>query len=307
MTPSHPRRRRRLALATVVSATALAAVAAWFLGPSQVATGTTPSAGGTYTNSPSPAPSPAASALTSPSPTRTSARPSRTTTTTSSRRFRLLAPGAALPSGARCATAVRAVPIAENKADNATANRTAGKKVPGAKGLITRVNGNFTGTTGQILRWAACKWGINEDMVKAQVAVESWWRMNTKGDWGTDASRCPAGHKLGADGKPGTCPESYGLLQVRYPYNVTAFPGAGKSSAMNVDYGYAVWRECYEGRMTWLNTVERGSEYRAGDAWGCMGVWFSGRWHNAGADKYIARVKEYRAQRIWETPNFQQP
>ncbi len=291
MTPSHPhrRRRRRLALATAVPATALAAVAAWSLGPLPAATGATPSA------------------LTSPSPTGTSARPAKTTATTSSPRFRLRAPGTALPSGARCATAVRAVPVAENKAVNATANRTVGKKVPGAKGLMSRVNGKFTGTTGQILRWAACKWGVNEDMVKAQVAVESWWRMNTKGDWGTDASRCPAGHKLGADGKPGTCPESHGLLQVRYPYNMPAFPGVAESSAMNVDYAYAVWRECYEGQTTWLNTVERGSEYKAGDAWGCMGVWFSGRWHNAGADKYIARVKEYRAQRIWETPNFQQP
>jgi len=144
-------------------------------------------------------------------------------------------------------------------------------------------------------------------MVKAQAAVESWWRMDNKGDWGTDASRCPSNHGPGVDGKPGQCPESYGMLQVRYPYNQSAFPAAEKSTAMNADFAYAVWRSCYEGQMTWLNTVERGSEYKAGDAWGCTGVWFSGRWHNADADGYITKVKSYLAQQIWKTANFQQP
>ncbi len=144
-------------------------------------------------------------------------------------------------------------------------------------------------------------------MVKAQTAIESWWHMGNKGGWGTDPARCPADHGLGVDGTPGKCPESFGLLQVRYPYNVDAFPGVARSSAMNSDYGYAVWRSCYEGKMTWLNTVERGSDYAAGDAWGCMGVHFSGRWHTAAAQGYITRVKDYLAQRIWTTPNFQQP
>jgi autotransporter family porin len=216
-------------------------------------------------------------------------------------------PGASLPSGAQCATWVRAIPAAENKGTNATANKTTGHPIAGATGLTAKVNGDFTGTTAQILRWAACKWGVDEDMVKAQAAIESWWRMNTLGDWGTDATRCPPGHGLGADGKAGSCPESYGLLQVRYPYNVPAFPGVATSSAMNADYAYSSWRACFEGSLTWLNTVDRGSQYAAGDAWGCMGVWFAGRWHTAAADGYVVRVKDYLAQRIWETPNFQQP
>ncbi|MFD0578455.1 hypothetical protein [Dactylosporangium darangshiense] len=97
------------------------------------------------------------------------------------------------------------------------------------------------------------------------------------------------------------------MLQVRYPYNLAAFPDVEKSTAMNVDYAYAVWRDCYEGKMTWLNTVERGSQYAAGDAWGCMGVWFSGRWHTSAAEGYITRVRNYMSQRIWTTLNFQQP
>jgi RNA polymerase sigma factor (sigma-70 family) len=243
----------------------------------------------------------------SPSATMAGATPTESQASLPSGQFRLLAPGAALPSGAECAAAVRAAPIAENKSVNTTANKTTGHTVPGASGLLSRVDGNFTGTTEQILRWAACKWGIDEDMVKAQAAIESWWHMDNKGDWGTDASRCPANHGLGVDGTPGKCPESYGMLQVRYPYNVSAFPGVETSTAMNIDYAYAVWRDCYEGGMTWLNTVERGSEYGAGDAWGCVGVHFSGRWHTPAADGYTTRVNDYLDQRIWETPDFQQP
>jgi hypothetical protein len=39
-----------------------------------------------------------------------------------------------------------------------------------------------TGTTREILRWAACKWGIDQSIVFAQAAVESWWRQTTMGD-----------------------------------------------------------------------------------------------------------------------------
>jgi RNA polymerase sigma factor (sigma-70 family) len=254
----------------------------------------------TATNWPRPAP---ASPLAAPS----TAPPATATETPPSSHFGLLPPGATLPSGAQCATAVRSVPSTENKGINTTANHTIGHTVPDSTGMIARVDGNFTGTTEQILRWTACKWGIDEDMLKAQAAIQSWWHMDNRSDWGTDASRCPAGHGPGVDGTPGQCPESYGLLLVRYPYNVNAFPGVDTSSAMNTDYAYAVWRSCYEGGMTWLNTVERGSDYAAGDAWGCMGVWYSGRWHTIIADGYITRVKDYLAQRIWETPNFQQP
>lgn len=244
---------------------------------------------------------------TAPRPTRPSSTPTSGSGQSARTRFSTLPPGSVLPSGAQCAARVRATPIPENKAGNAVANRTTGHPVSGSTGHQTRVDGNFTGTTAQILRWAACKWGLDEDLVKAQAAIESWWRMDTKGDWGTDPGRCPPGHGLGADGKKGSCPESFGLIQIRFPYNVAAFPGAVTSSAFNADYAYANWRSCYEGQWTWLNTVERGLEYRAGDALGCMGVWFSGRWHTAAADGYVARVQDYLTRRIWETPNFRQP
>ena len=38
-------------------------------------------------------------------------------------------------------------------------------------------------------------------------------------------------HGLGADGKPGQCAESYGILQNRYPYEQSAWPGIGPSNS----------------------------------------------------------------------------
>ncbi len=125
--------------------------------------------------------------------------------------FHTLPPGAKLPSGAQCRKLVNKTPEREIKAMNRPYNRRTGQKVgknfftgdsPKANARIApRINGAYTGSTIDILRWAACKWGIDQDIVFAQAAVESWWRQTTKGDWGTDAAACPAGHKLGQDGR----------------------------------------------------------------------------------------------------------
>jgi hypothetical protein len=229
--------------------------------------------------------------------------------------FHTLPPGAALPSGAQCAGWVRARPIAENKGVNSRYNQATGQPVgagflagdePQADQLIApRINGDFTGTTAEILRWAACKWGIDQDIVFAQAAVESWWRQTTLGDW--ESSGCPPGHGPGVDGKPGLCPQSWGILQNRYPYEQSSWPGIADSTAMNADTAYAIWRSCYDGYETWLNTVQHMGSYQAGDAWGCVGRWFAGRWHTAPAQQYIRSVRKYLRERIWLQPDFQQP
>ncbi len=118
---------------------------------------------------------------------------------------------------------------------------------------------------------------------------------------------CAPGRGFGVDGKPGQCPESFGILQNRYPYEHSGWPGIATSTAMNADLAYGIFRACFEGYEGWLNTVEQGQHYAAGDAWGCIGRWFAGRWHTQLANDYTARVKDYLSQRIWETANFQEP
>ncbi|MGI9030104.1 MAG: hypothetical protein ACR2HP_08985 [Ilumatobacteraceae bacterium] len=222
-------------------------------------------------------------------------------------RFATLPPGSALPSSAECAARVRPAP--EVRAVNAPYNATTGYSFTpdywAATAELSRVDGNFTGTTDQILQWAACKWGIDEDVVRAQMAKESWWDQRNEGDWWSyPAEECPPGHAPGVDVRPGQCPQSLGIGQARFDAGNQAFPGVESSTAMNVDYTYAIWRACFEGKETWLNGVERGRQYGAGDLWGCVGRWFAGRWYTQPAQGYIADVQSYLSQRIWTTPDF---
>lgn len=237
---------------------------------------------------------------------------------TSPSHFRTLPPGASLPSGSQCATWVRSRPLPERRAVNRRFNQATGHRVgpslfdPGATDprantwIAARIDGAFTGSTQEILRWTACKWGIDEDLVYAQAAVESWWRQTTQGDWGSDPAACAPGHGLGADGRAGQCPQSFGVLQNRYPFERSAWPGIQGSTAMNADTAYATWRACFEGYEHWLNDVDRGRQYASGDAWGCVGRWFSGRWHTDAAEQYVAKVKDYLVRRVWETADFQE-
>jgi hypothetical protein len=222
-------------------------------------------------------------------------------------RFTTVPPGGALPSDEQCAAEVKASSqnARETVPGNLPFNHVRGNQslpsdffAPGSgdpredQKIASRVTGDFTGTTAQILQWAACKWGIDERYVRAQATVESSWHQTKYGDWTGDPARCAPGHGLGADGRGGQCPESFGLLQVRYAYFPGAFPSAIDSTAFNVDTAYGVWRACYEGYEWWLGDVQAAAQpYEAGSVWGCIGRWYSGEWFDQGAQDYIGCVQ----------------
>jgi hypothetical protein len=144
-----------------------------------------------------------------------------------------------------------------------------------------RVTGHFRGTTDEIIQWAAWKHGISEDLLRAVAVQESWWHMSTNGDNG----------------------DSFGLFQIRRPFHCCP-SFARRSTAFNADYYGAILRSYYDGRQPWLNTVERGQEYKAGDLWGSVGAWFAGRWHTPPAEQYIQAVKAHLKARTWRTRDF---
>ena len=146
-----------------------------------------------------------------------------------------------------------------------------------------RVTGHFRGTTDEILQWAAHKHGIAVNIVRAVAVQESWWRMSAVGDNG----------------------DSFGLMQMRRPYHCCPFLAEG-STAFNVDYWGAIIRSYYDGQATWLNTVERGERYRAGDLWGSVGVWVSGRWRTQQSLEYIRAVRRHRRARTWRQGYFRE-
>lgn len=146
-----------------------------------------------------------------------------------------------------------------------------------------QVTGQFTGTTDEIIQWAAWKWGIDEDVIRAQATAESWWKQDGVGQDGTY--------------------RSYGLMQVLDQYAGTA-PLSSKSTAFNVDFYAAQLRFVYDGLNRWFNDVPRGQTYVAGDLWGSVGSWFAGAWWTQPAATYIDIVKGHVADRDWAQPGF---
>jgi hypothetical protein len=249
-----------------------------------------------------------------PTTTTTTIRPTTTTTTvapaapSASAHFSTVGPGSALPSDATCASRVRHV--SENRPGNATPNATVPS--PGSfslKPLTTyygydnrsqnlegRVTGNFTGTTDEIIQWASCKWGFDEDVVRAIAATESWWNMSQLGDFTSDGSKCPPGYSP-------TCPRSFGIHQVTWNSDpMGTYPWSKQSTAFNLDASLLIHRICYEGYTWWLRDVGYTS-YAAGDMWGCVGEWYSG-WYDSGAQSYNAKVQNWLSSKPWTQPGF---
>lgn len=251
---------------------------------------------------------PSTSTTDSDSTTTSAQTPTETTTTGGSDaggaggggRFTTLAPGTRLPTGAECAALVR--PTAENVPENVPYNQTRGGPVSGtylstngaiaANDYEARIDGDFVGTTDEIIQWAACKWGFDEDLVRAQTYAESSWYAGKLGDCGEQTVP-----------ETGGC-SSVGLIQVRSAeqgdtHHPGVYPQAWHSTALNLDYGLAVMRLCFEGDERWLAQL---GGYRAGDHHNCMGRWFSGGWADPGSLDYQARIDRILADRPWEGP-----
>jgi autotransporter family porin len=158
------------------------------------------------------------------------------------------------------------------------------------------VTGRFTGTTNQIIQWAACKWGLDEDLLRAVAVQESDWHMSATGD------------VCGPVGEA-----SYGLFQVKNQYCDGSiawggYPYTATDTALNADF-YAMYiRSCLDGDFydggSWLyggKSISQiistsGFDYAV---WGCVGSWFSGGWYDSGAQTYINGVKGYLANKTW--------
>jgi autotransporter family porin len=155
-----------------------------------------------------------------------------------------------------------------------------------------RVTGGYTGTTDQIFSWAACKWGVPSDLLRAVAMQESDWRQD----------------KVGDDG------QSFGIMQIKDHYADGSpawggYPSTLADTAVNVDFYAAYLRSCLDGDFydggRWLYRGDRAADLiraRGRDyvSWGCVGSWFSGDWYDAAARDYILGVQARLADRDWE-------
>jgi len=268
--------------------------------------------------------------------------------------FATLPPGSwsTLPTDAECEERVHRSTW-EPRPDNWTPNRTmpnieavraAFKARPrGVQGaydtrwdswLLARVTGHHVGTTDENVQWAACKWGISDNLLRAIAVRESTWFQyevypNGRcvenfgcGDIVTDpdaASRrycdtlSESGRDYQRDYGAGRCPKTFSIAGVmswhapewgRLPDNHNGtFPFARNSTAFALDYMAGYLRGCYEGWIHWLENVE-GSTYGPGRLWGCVGAWFAGAWLSESASEYVTNVRAELRQRTWLDPTW---
>ena len=85
-------------------------------------------------------------------------------------------------------------------------------------------------STDDLIQWAAHKWGIPENIVRAQMAVESWWRQDAMGDL-TPESDPGAFPAFSCPGGGSSCYESLGLA-IRRPMRFVALrvPGCRRQT-----------------------------------------------------------------------------
>jgi len=170
---------------------------------------------------------------------------------------------------------------------------------------VDGLDGMSSPSTDDLIQWAAHKWGIPEDWLRAQYVQESWWYQSALGDRASVANTWyglypPLAQILGTS----EVYESMGIAQVRWrPDNslgIGTEPLRWKSTAFNVDFQAATVRFYYDGYCNWCT-----SGYSSGQQWDSIGAWFEPYpWNNSGQQSYIDSVQNILSERTWEQAGF---
>jgi hypothetical protein len=240
--------------------------------------------------------------------------PGPTSTPTSTAHLSNLSPGAALPSESTCATLANQSNFPETTSANVNDGTgwdsnnqiwttpsyfyaNAGRNGLAPSSDFAAVDGNYAGTTQDIIRWAACKWGVDEDWAYAESSQEHSWVEscaqlhggttcsgggdcnNPDSDSGgetanlsfmgfpvTNSSAAFVGtNGYGDSGCSGNW-ASWGILQSKVQsFEWYTWPMIALSTAWNEDYRWAKYRACVNGdyanwfgnNSDYLNAVSR--------------------------------------------------
>jgi hypothetical protein len=152
-------------------------------------------------------------------------------------------------------------------------------------------------STDDLIEWSAYKWGIPEDFVRGQMALESGWSMlmtSDRRDWDTPIAHLyPALAVIDDD----SVWESLGIAQIRWrhtvPWNAGVEPLRWQSTGFAMDYSQALIRYYYDGYCNWC-----GGDYHAGDVDGAYRTYVSGSW--SAGQWYADEVRANAATRPWQ-------
>jgi hypothetical protein len=287
---------------------------------------------------PTPAP-PTPSHTPAPSSTPTPPTPSPTPTPVPLY-FSTLSATASLPNETQCASMIPVTTetVPANTPFNQTLPTAAQLSAYAANGYTStyqddytqykRVDGQYSGSTDMIMRWAACKYGIDENIVRAQGWIESGRQQGGAGDMRTTQAQCvqgsftalwnttisePGGSTVSC---PNCCYQSWSLWQTKVYYEWMTWPEIMQSTAFAVDYRYADQRACMDGAYAtyFASSGQQPNTYAADIAnyksnpdttntnrvlWGCIGMHFSGSWYDSGAQNYINAAQSAMLTQPW--------
>jgi hypothetical protein len=267
---------------------------------------------------------------------------------TAAQYFTTLPPGTSLPDGKTCAeeipptpeTVPGNTPFNQTKVTSAQLAAFAGQgftfeKLSSTK-QYARITGDYTGSTDMIMRWAACKYGIDENVVRGQGWEESWWRQSQIGDRRNSRSECVQGNFTAlwnttiplVDGSTVTCPgccwTSWSAWQTKVYYEWKTWPMIKDSTSFAAEYRYATTRACINGDWSTYFANGHGSFFGHNSyatdisnyardpsqsnldilLWGCVASHLSGEWYDPAAVKYIKDIQGNIALRRWLTPKI---
>jgi hypothetical protein len=219
-----------------------------------------------------------------------------------------LAPKAVLPLESSCAALANAANLPETTAENVNDgtgwnnNRqiwttpsyfyaNAGRSGLAPASAFARVDGKYAGTTQDIIKWAACKWGVDEDWAYAESSQEHGWVQdcaqlhggstchgggdcnNPDSDSGgenanlsflgfpvTDSSASFVGTNGFGDSGCGGQWASWGIIQSKVQsFEWYTWPMIALSTAWGEDYRWAKYRACVNG--DYANWFGRNADY----------------------------------------------
>jgi hypothetical protein len=164
-------------------------------------------------------------------------------------------------------------------------------------------------STDDLIQWAAHKWGIPEDWLRAEYVLESYWNMYQLGDSEPVSAQQYREYPLQSR-VPGSLSvyQSLGITQGRW--QPTGADGVGseplrwQSTAFNIDYQAATVRFFYDNPQK-TRTLWGDSSYRPCMTWRSISGWFASYpWMSTAQAGYIAEVKHELATRAWRSSDF---
>ena len=164
-------------------------------------------------------------------------------------------------------------------------------------------------STDDLIQWAAHKWGIPEDWLRAEYVVESYWNAFQLGDQASVGARWYRLYPPQARVPHSTnVYQSLGITQVKWIPDGSVGAGSEplrwKSTAFNIDYQAATARFYYDDpvgtRSTWGDR-----SYRPCESWNSIGGWYQPYpWGNHGQQAYVAEVTQALGKRSWASSGF---